>query len=272
MKNKMPVQKIALAQKVSRVSVWKIQQAYKKYGLDALRDHKPGRLFEPLNPKFYKKVIDEWKVQRCGARKLHRIFCKKGFSVSLWKISQVLKAEGLQKPCKKRQKPRKYRRYEWPLPNLMWHTDWYELSDGKWLVVYIDDCTRKIMSHGVFENATSRNALLVLHKAIAEHKVTPFMLNSDKGTQFYANKRDKQGNADHSFEQELELLGIQFVPSRTKHPQTNGKTERWFGIFATEYDDRFKTVDEFVKWYNTKRASEAIDYQSPDDKYYQMLS
>lgn len=206
-------------------------------------------------------------MQRCGARKLYRILCKQGFSVSLRKISQVLKAVGLQKPCRKRQKPRKYRRYEWPLPNLMWHTDWYELSDGRQLIVYLDDCTRKIMGHQTFDHATTRNALLVLYRAIAEHEAVPLLLNSDKGTQFYANKRDKQGNARHEFEEALEFLGIQFIPSRTRHPQTNGKTERWFGIFAAEYDDRFKGIDEFVHWYNSRRVSEAIDYQSPEDKY-----
>src|SRR4030065_719423 len=99
----MPSGKVALAQKVSRVAVWKIWQAYKKYGDDGLKDHKPGRLFEPLNAKFYRRVVDEWKKQKCGARKLHAILKKKGFGVSLRKISQVLKAEGFQKPCLKRQ-------------------------------------------------------------------------------------------------------------------------------------------------------------------------
>ena len=259
-----------MAQKISRVSVWNIRRAFKKFGNDALKDRTCGRPVEQLNPRFCKIVVKNWQEQRCGARKLHVILRRKGYGVSLRKISKVMVANGFQKPCIKRRKPRKYRRYEWPLPNLMWHTDWYELDDGQWLIPYIDDCTRRIMSCGVFEHSTTRNALTVLYKAIADNGVVPLYLNSDRGTQFYANTRDKKGNAKHEFEQALEMLGIDFRPSRPRHPQTNGKNERWNGIVAREYDDRFRSIDHFVRWYNSKRVSEAIDYQTPDDKYRRM--
>ena len=110
------------------MALWKIEQNYKEYGKDGLKNHKPGRLFEPLSAKFYDLVVDELKVYKCGARKLHAILKKKGFKVSLRKISQVLVMEGFQKPFSKRQKPRKYKRYEWPLPNYMWHTDWHVIK------------------------------------------------------------------------------------------------------------------------------------------------
>ena len=124
----MPKKRIAMAMKISRMALWKIEQRYKKDGDYGLKDHKPGRLFEPLHPKFYNLVIKEWKKYKCGARKLHAILKSKGFSVSLRKISQVLVKEGFQKPCLKRRKPRKYKRYEWPLPNYMWHTDWHVIK------------------------------------------------------------------------------------------------------------------------------------------------
>ena len=117
--------------KISRMALWKIEQRYEKYGEDGLKDHKPGRLFEPLSHKFYDSVTYYWKKYKCGARKLHAILKSKGFKVSLRKISQVLVKEGFQKPCLKRRKPRKYKRYEWPLPNYMWHTDWHVIKAQK---------------------------------------------------------------------------------------------------------------------------------------------
>src|SRR3989338_3465884 len=111
----MPIKSIALAQKITRKSVWEIKKKYKKYGEHGLKDHKSGRLFEPLNPKFYNLVANEWKRYKCGARKLHAILKGRGFGVSLRKISQVLVEEGFQKPCPERRKPRKYKRYEWPM-------------------------------------------------------------------------------------------------------------------------------------------------------------
>ena len=253
------------------MTIWKIRCAYSKFGEDGLRDHHPGRLFEPLNPKFYRKVVDEWKKQRCGARKLHAILKKQGFSVSLRKISQVMKKEGFQKPCKKRQKPRKYRRYEWPISNFMWHTDWHvikaEKLKGRQFISYLDDCSRQIMSYGLSNTPTTQASLLVLYKAIAKNLVIPFELNSDRGSQFIPNKFDKKGNANSAFQETLGELGIIFVPSSVRHPQTNGKLEKFHHILDTEFDDRFETLDDFIEWYNNERASEAVDYETPTERY-----
>ncbi|MCP4760189.1 MAG: transposase family protein, partial [archaeon] len=142
---------IALAQSVNRKTVWEIKKKYELFGCDGLKTHKCGRLFEPLNSKFYDLIVAEWKKNKCGARKLHAIFKRKGCGVSKRKIEQVLVAEGLQKKVPNRSKPRKYKRYEWPIPNYMWHTDWHTIKSeklkGEKILVYIDDCSRKIMSY-----------------------------------------------------------------------------------------------------------------------------
>ena len=266
--------RICQAMMISRMALWKIEQRYKADGEFGLKDHKPGRLFEPLNERFYELVVDSWKNNRCGARKLHAMLKRKGFSVSRRKIEQVMKAEGFQKAVLKRQRPRKYKRYEWPLPNYMWHTDWHVIKNrrmkGESILVYIDDCSRKIMGY-ITGSETSKNSLYALYTAIAEHGVAPYCLNSDRGTQFIPAREDKKGNANHAFQQALEELGILFIPSRRRHPQTNGKNERFFGILETEFDERFKNIRHFIEWYNNKRVSEAIDYMTPSEAYKKRL-
>ena len=69
-----------MALKISRMGLWKIRSRYGKDGDYGLKDHKPGKLFEPLNPKFYDLVISEHKKNKGGARKLYVILKKKGFS------------------------------------------------------------------------------------------------------------------------------------------------------------------------------------------------
>lgn len=266
---------IALAQKVHRKTIWEIKKKYKQWGVDGLKDHQPGRLFEPLSPKFYTLVVQEWKKTKYGARKFHVYFMKKGYKVSLRKISQVMVKEGFQKPCKARRKPRKYKRYEWPIPNIMWHTDWHIIKNkklkGKKIIVYIDDCSRKIMAYGVFSRMTTKNSLIVLYSAITENEIQPWMLNSDRGTQFIPMRYDKKGKANHAFQQALAELGIKFVPSKKRHPQTNGKNEKWFDILGKEFDERFETIDEFIQWYNDERISEAVDYMTPNEAYKKRL-
>jgi transposase InsO family protein len=271
LKKGVSVKKIALSQRVSRMTVWKIKKSYDNFGDDGLKDHKAGRLFEPLNIKFYDIVLQEWKKNKCGARKLHVILKNKGYGVSLRKISQVMKKEGLQKPFPKRQKPRKYKRYEWPLPNFMWHTDWHiikaEKLKGKKFISFLDDCSRKIMGYGIFDAMTTKYSLITLYKSIADNEVTPFELNSDRGSQFIPNKYDKNGEANSSFQEALQELGITFIPSRVRHPQTNGKLEKFHHILDTEFDDRFATINEFIEWYNNERLSEALDYKTPNQAY-----
>lgn len=263
-----------MAQKITRISVWKIRKVYEKWGEEGLKDHKSGRIFEPLNHKFYGLVIEEWKKNKCGARKLYAVLKHKGFNVSRRKIEQVMVAEGFQKPVLKRRKPRKYKHYEWPIPNYMWHTDWHvikaERLKGENILVYIDDCSRRIMGYCLGAQST-QNSLFALYGAIAEHGVTPYCLNSDRGSQFIPNKFDKNGKANHAFQKALEELGIVFIPSRKRHPQTNGKNERFFGILDSEFDERFETIDDFIKWYNNARLSEAVDYMTPREAYKKRL-
>ena len=263
-----------MSQKVCRKTVWEIGKKFRKNGSKSLKNNKGGRPFEPLNLKFYDLVISEWKRNKCGARKMYEILKHKGFSVSRRKIEQVLKAEGFQKPCPKRQKPRKYKRFEWPIPDFMWHTDWHTIKSerlkGQNIIVYIDDCSRKIMAYNLGA-MTTKNSLFALYNAIAKHKVTPYCLNSDRGTQFFPNKKNKDGKASHEFQKALEELGISFIPSKKRHPQTNGKNERFFGILDKEFDERFKDIDHFIEWYNSERLSEAVDYMTPNEAYKKRL-
>jgi transposase InsO family protein len=99
----------------------------------------------------------------------------------------------------------------------------------------------------------------------------PFCLNSDRGSQFIANKFDKHGKANHEFQQALEEFGILFIPSKKRHPQTNGKNERFFGILDREFDERFENLTHFIRWYNNERLSEAVDYMTPNEAYKKRL-
>jgi len=118
---------------------------------------------------------------------------------------------------------------------------------------------------------TTKCSVFALYSAIAEHQVIPYCLNSDRGTQFFPNKRDRKGNASHKFLEELEFLGIHFIPSKARHPQTNGKNEKFFDILDKEFDDRFETIDEFINWYNSERLSEALNYLTPNEAYKKRL-
>jgi len=83
---------------------------------------------------------------------------------------------------------------------------------------------------------------------------------TDHGTQFTANKRDKNGEAEHKFEEYVKSKGIELIHSRINHPQTNGKIEKWFDL----YDKKrhlFKSLKEFIDCYNNIKPHRSLDFE-----------
>ena len=208
-----------------------------------------------------------------GSEKIHFVLNKKGFGVSQHIIQRILDEEGLTDPCPKRRGQRKYIRYQWPISNYMLHVDWTYYK-GKWYCSYIDDRSRKIMAAGEFDNPTEDNAIFLLYQAILANEVCPLIILSDKGTQFYNSKKNKEGELTPSrFEQEVtEALGIDFWTARKGHPQTNGKSEKWFDTMKKRFKKHpDESLQDFVKWYNEERIHHALDYKTPDEVYKENL-
>lgn len=174
------------------------------------------------------------------------------------KIHRHLLASGMSKPDEKKKKQRKYCRYQRKYSFSLGHMDWHESSviPGKWVAAWEDDAARGILAGGEFDHATTENAIKLVEearkKALNTYSALLLALNTDKGSQFYANKKDRDNNKGVSaFEKYLKKVGIQHIPSRRNHPQTNGKEERWFRTYE-ENRHKFKTFEEFMNWYNNR--------------------
>lgn len=245
---------------------------YKEEGELAYKPKKSGRPERRINHSFADKVVSLRKKTDYGSEKLHFALKKEGFSVSRRQIQKILDRQGLTEPCPKRRGQRSYVRYEWPLSNYMWHTDW-SLVDGKWVLSYIDDRSRRIMASGEFDNANEENTIFLFYQAILANEVCPVIVLSDKGTQFYNATRNKKGVLTPSlFEQELESLGIEFWTSRRNHPQTNGKMEKWFDTWKKRKKKHpEESLQDFIKWYNGERIHHALGFKTPDEAYIENL-
>lgn len=203
------------------------------------------------------KAIKESKLN--GAVTL-RLYIEKYYNKKLPynKIHKHLLSTGISKPDKKKQKQRKYCRYERKHSFSLGHLDWHEskVIKGKWIIVWEDDASRKILAGGEFDHATTENAIKIVNKAMKtaweEYSALLIALNTDKGAQFYANIKNNKGKRGISgFELFLDKHKIKHIPSRRNHPQTNGKEERWFRTY-NEKRKEFKNFNEFIGWYNNK--------------------
>ena len=258
-----PTSKIAMSQGITGRTVQMLVKTFSLEGWDGLKDHKTGRLETSLNPNAEIVILDLRNRFGYGACRIEQLLKIKGFSISHRQIEKLLLRNGLVKPNIKKQKSRKWVRYELPNPNDMWHTDWsYDPYTGKNLGAYIDDRTRILTSYGLFKNANSVNSIALLKTGITQFG-KPKSVMTDHGTQYYAN----HPNADQSntqFRIELNMLGIKHYLARVNRPQTNGKIERFFLTYKTEYaTGSFKNITDYIKHYNNERPHMSLGYKTP---------
>ncbi|HIH11267.1 TPA: transposase [Candidatus Woesearchaeota archaeon] len=256
-------EKICLSQKISRMTLSKLMIIYQQFGWDGLKDHKTGRSDTILNQSAVILILDLRKRFGYGAVHIEHILKQKGFAISHRQIEKVLVRNGMVKPNPKKQKPRKWVRYELPNPNDMWHTDWSfdPFTNGN-VTVYIDDRTRLITGFGQFKHQTTENTLAVLYSAVAEYG-KPKSIMTDHGSQYYAN----HPNAEQEktlFRSTLDVLGIRHCLARVNRPQTNGKVERFFRTYKEEYAvGTFSSLGEYIKHYNDVRLHMSLHYKTP---------
>jgi len=263
---------VALTQKISKPAVFKIIEKYKQYGWDGLKDHKTGRPETQLNKNAEIIILDLRKRFGYGACRIEYLLKKKGFAISHRQIEKLLLRNGLVKHNIKKQRPRKWVRYELPNPNDMWHTDWtYDPFSQKQLSVYIDDKTRLITSFGIFMGATAENSIALLKSAIADYG-KPKCVMTDHGSQYYANKSDRF-NQNTQFRIALDALGIKHYVARVNRPQTNGKVERFFLTYKTEYaTGSFANISDFIKHYNEQRPHMSLLYKTPKEIWDELVN
>lgn len=257
--------KLALAQGISNGIVRRIMRIYKEDGWDGLKDHITGRPGTVLNQNAIILILDLRKRFGYGACRIEQLLKRKGFSISHRQIEKVLIRNNLVVPNIKKQKPRKWVRYELPNPNDLWHTDWtYDPFSGENLSVYIDDKTRLITSFGIFKKASAKNTVALLRAGIVEYG-KPKAVMTDHGTQYYSSHPGCKEQRTQ-FRKALNILGIKHYLARVNRPHTNGKVERFFLSYKTEFvTGTFTNIKDYVKHYNEERPHMSLLYKTPKE-------
>lgn len=263
----MPAKMIAAHLQISVRTIYRVLENYKKVG--KVVETKPvGRPKNGISHKCKEVVHDEWQKYQCGSVKLHRILKNKGFGVSQRQIQRTLDEFELTSPCPKRRGQRKYCSYRWPAGIIVLHTDWAVCPvTNRNIIAYIDDHSRFIVGYGLYDKASTENTLNCLYHVLFEHGI-PYAIITDRGSHFYANKIGRKERGKCKFQEILEEMGIKHIVARAHHPQTNGKIERWFGTYKREFNERFKCIDDYIRFYNYERPHQRLGYRTPAEIFF----
>jgi transposase InsO family protein len=171
--------------------------------------------------------------------------------------------------------PDKVRSFERAKPNQLWQTDLFTFilkrqNRRVYLVAFMDDHSRFIVSYGLHASQSGALVLEVLRAGIASYGA-PQEILTDNGTQ-YVTWRGRS-----AFSKELQKQGIAHVVAKPHRPQTLGKVERFWGTLWREclvsavfvdMEEARKRIGLFVDHYNFQRPHQGIDGLVPADRFF----
>ena len=207
----------------------------------------------PLSDTEKAVLTAEWMRAPRSPSKLYKALRKRGIRIPKMRIYRFAKTQRWVTPNPRKQRKRRYVRYERAHSGSLLHGDFHRTSEAHpYCILWEDDASRMLLSGGEFPSATTEAAISTLTEALDRARSWNLDIrevNTDRGTQFFANPSSLGKRSEHTFGSFLESVGVHHVVSRVNHPQTNGKLERlWL-----EYDRhrwRYRTLAEWIEWYN----------------------
>lgn len=216
-----------------------------------------------------------------GARKIHHLLGKAGDVAvpSVSTINNILKRNGLISPAASLAAT-PHVRFAKENPNDMWQADfkgWFRIRDGVQCHVLniIDDHSRFCIRSEPLPGETLELTLPVFLDAFAEYGL-PVSVLCDNGNPW--GVATPLGFS--KFEVAMMELGVLVIHGRVRHPQTQGKMERFNRTEAEEcfnlphYDfsqfgfDKVKyLITGFLNFYNYDRPHESLAMDAPRDHY-----
>jgi transposase InsO family protein len=171
--------------------------------------------------------------------------------------------------------PQPLRRFERDLPNEMWQTDimnFHVGAESLYLISFLDDYSRFIVSFSVVENQSAKEVLLLLKRATSFRK--PLSILSDRGIQFCS------WNGVTAFQLELQAQKIDHLLAREQHPETTGKIEAFHKTIKRELlttmefsgkQEAIERIHDYIMFYNFSRPHMGIGNLAPAERYFKNL-
>ena len=210
-----------------------------------------------------------------GAKTIHSVLTKEGHKniPCVKTVNNILHRYGCisQEESQKRQP---FTRFEKEKCNVMWQTDFkgeFQMDDSNYCypLTILDDHSR--FSLKIAPRLSTTNVVIPVFTEVFREYGMPDSILSDNGAQFAGFKKGYT-----QFERWLMDLDILPIHGRIKHPQTQGKIERFHRTMKQELLNHTNIADirdaqnKFNLWrdkYNNIRPHEALGMKTPGEVY-----
>jgi transposase InsO family protein len=217
-----------------------------------------------------------------GISKIQGEVYRKGFlDLARETVRKIMRRQGVEpKPrnLRRRNKPPVVKTFERANPNDLWQTDIMTfMLKGQYrvyMIGFMDDNSRFIVSWGLYRFQTANNVLEVFRAGLEKHG-SPKEVLSDNGRQYHTWR------GKSAFSKTLLKLGIRHVRARPYHPQTCGKIESfWRNLYQellsqvplSSFEEAQSKIGEYVEYYNFKRPHQGIGNLIPADRFFRVAN
>lgn len=245
------------ARKIAKVSIRRVNQIWKEYQETGKipeigkTNGRPSKSFEGWEVNMVKESYTKYRVSAATLEKLiERDHNKHIGHNRIHKIMLMLKLA--KKKDKRDIRKKNWKFYERRHSLTAVHIDWYK-SNKQCVFGVIDDASRKILALVECSSANTDNSILGMEEALKYGQIRQCI--SDHGAQFISNINE-EGSRFRAF---LKSENIKQILCRVKHPQSNGKIERWFRTYKS-HRKSFDSKEDFVRWYNEVRPHRALRF------------
>lgn len=282
-RSQLPAKDFAALVGISKHTLYVWNQLFERLGPAGLMEQprkarSEGRLSEATKRTILmlKESHPEWGCERISDMLLRG----PALAASPSSVARVLHEAGyevMQEPT--RAHPETVRRFERSKPNQLWQTDLFTFMLKRqnrrvYLVAFMDDHSRFIVSYGLHASASTALVLEALEAGISSYG-PPEEVLTDNGPQYVTWRGKSQ------FTRRLEQHGIRQIVARPRRPQTLGKIERFWGTLWREFLETAVFLDLaeartriglFIDYHNFQRTHRGLDGIVPADRFFQVAS
>jgi transposase InsO family protein len=266
--------------RISSATAYKWLHRYEAAGRAGLADRSRRPLASPLRTAeaMEARVVAVRREHSAwGGRKIRRVLQNEGLAgpPAASTITQIVRRHALLNGPKAGQ-ARDWIRFEHPEPNDLWQMDFkghFALAQGRCHpLTVLDDHSRYCLELGACADEQTLTVRQRLERVFARHGL-PRRILADNGSPWGTAGSDQRHTPLTVW---LLDLGVGMGHGRPRHPQTQGKDERFHRTLIAEvvdgqiFDSLEKAQAAFDAWrpiYNAKRPHEGIGMATPASRY-----
>jgi transposase InsO family protein len=227
------------------------------------------------------KIVFENSREIYGSYRIQKMLEREGLSYSRSYIALLMKELGLKSVLKRKFVITTDSKHSFPIANNIldrnfndselgkkWVSDITYIrvnNDWNYLTTIIDLADRKVVGWTLSEDMTTENTIMKTWISARKNRNINFgfIFHSDRGVQYASNKMTNLFSLNMKITQSMSRKGNCWDNAVAESFFKTIKHEWLYRFKFTSYNQLYKSIDNYINWYNTKRLHSSLGYITP---------